>query len=55
MTYRRYWKFFGLFILTLALLTGLAASYIGEKVRTSLLQQFKKELKQEALHTAILI
>lgn len=55
MTYRRYWKFFGLFILTLALLMGLAASYIGEKVRTSLLQQFKKELKQEALHAAILI
>jgi two-component system phosphate regulon sensor histidine kinase PhoR len=55
MNYRRYWKFFGFFILTLVLLTGLAASYIGEKVRTSLLQQFKKELKQETLHTAKLM
>jgi two-component system, OmpR family, phosphate regulon sensor histidine kinase PhoR len=55
MTYRRYWKFFGLFILTLALLTGLAASYIGEAVRDSLLRQIKAELKRDVVYTTGLI
>jgi two-component system phosphate regulon sensor histidine kinase PhoR len=55
MTYRRYWKFFGLFILLLALITGLAASHIGEKVRTTLLNQIKSELKGDLIQTRNLI
>ncbi|MBI5583631.1 MAG: PAS domain-containing protein [Deltaproteobacteria bacterium] len=55
MIYRRYWKFFGLFLLLTVLVTGLAASYIGEKVRTTLLNQIKTEMQRDLTHTKNLI
>jgi two-component system phosphate regulon sensor histidine kinase PhoR len=55
MTYRRYWKFFGFLIIVLALITGLASTFLGGRARSALLARTKAELKRHLTLTANLV
>ena len=49
---KRYWKYFGLFVLCVGVIIALVSSQVSSNLRTLLLDQLKEGLKKNLHHTA---
>ena len=49
---KRYWKYFGLFVLCAGVITALVSSHLSSNLRSLLLDQLKEELRKDLHHTA---
>ena len=49
---KRYWKYFGLFVLCAGVIIALVSSHLSSNLRSLLLDQLKEELRKDLNHTA---
>jgi two-component system, OmpR family, phosphate regulon sensor histidine kinase PhoR len=49
---KRYWKYFGLFVLCAGVMVALVSSHLSSNLRSRLLGQLKQELRKDLSHTA---